>query len=280
MTENFLETIRHQMRASEERLKRADETGGRNQSLPFERKSSSADARRENSAEEWIAYGQMTPGFLTAIAAFLKESIQNTSEKVRIAPTPELARQLQGMERIRKLLARWINLAESLDASSPDRTFAEMIRDALNARSPELRRWGIRSDFEDATADLKNLSCTPAVYQAILHVLQYCIELLRGRSAESWLFVSLRNSGERLDATFLCEFPSRPVPADPAETGSGSYELLRFTNIALRAAQKILESAGGTLVLENISEIKRAIRIGISISALSAAGSFKETSRI
>jgi hypothetical protein len=292
MSENILETIRRQMQVSEERLKKAGESGDGKKSVPFDRESpNSAKSTKpaiqsetkiptDAFSSEWSAYGQMTPGFLDEIAEFMEESVTTASEKVRASATPELIRHLQDMERVRILLAQWADSAGYFKPFLPDCNFAEMIQRALNARIAELQRWGINLKFEDATTGAINGGCTPALYQATLHVIQYCIEQLRGEAGKLWLLVRVQNAGERMETSFLCESAAGPVPWNLSEAESISHGSSRSGNVEFRAAQTLLESIGGTLVLENISETQRAIRISISISALSVDRNLKERSRI
>jgi hypothetical protein len=292
MSENILETIRRQMRVSEERLKKAGESGDGKKSVSFDRespnsaKSAKPAIRSETKiatdafSSEWSAYGQMTPGFLDEIAELLEESVADASEKISASATPELIRHLQDIERVRVLLAQWADSAGYFKPFLPDCSFAEMVQRALNARSAELQRWGIKIEFQDATTDAINCGCTPALYQATLHVIQYCIEQLRGEAGKPWLLVRVQNAGERMETSFLCESAAGPVPWNLAEAESIFHGSSRSSNVEFRAAQTLLESIGGTLVLENISETQRAIRISISISALSVDRNLKERSRI
>jgi hypothetical protein len=222
----------------------------------------------------------MTPGFLDEIAEFIEESIRNTSEKLRTSGAPELTRHLQDMGTVRALLMQWADSAAFFRPLPADCNFTEMIQKALNARIAEMQRWGIRVEFEDGTTGAKSCSFTPALYQAMLHVIQYCIEQLRGGGGKPSLTVRVQNSDERMETSFLYGAISNPAPVNLAEGGSIPAGSLRFSNVEFRAAQTLLESIGGTLVLENVSETQKSIRISISISALSVDRNLKERSRI
>jgi hypothetical protein len=292
MSDSLLETIRRQMKVSEERLKKAGESGDGRKSVPFDRegpnsaKSTKPVIQSETKipidalSSEWSAYGQMTPGFLDEIAEFMEESVTNTSEKVRASATPELIRHFQDMEKVRMLLAQWADSAGYFKPFLPDCNFAEMIQRALNARIVELQRWGIQIEFEDAATGAMSCGCTPAFYQATLHVIQYCIEQLRGEGRKPRLSVRVQNAGERMETIFLCESAAGPDPWNLTEAESVSHGSSRSGNVEFRAAQTLLESVGGTLILENISETQRAIRISINNSALSVDRNLKERSRI
>ena len=228
---------------------------------------------------EWNAYGQMTPGFLNEISRFIADNLRAASEAAQHHPDPEITRHLQSIDRLRSLLDRWIASAEFLPSSLPGPNFADMLQNALRARKAEFLRYGIKAEFEDATTIAKSCSCTPLIYQSLLHVVQCCIEQLREGSGGSRLAVRIQNTDERLETSFVCEFSSIPVSTTPAETGSASDEFLRAKNVELRAAQKMLDSMGGTLVLENVSETQRSIRVSLSVSALLAERTPKEKSR-
>jgi hypothetical protein len=180
---------------------------------------------------------------------------------------------------VRSLLDRWISSAEFLPSSVPDGNFADMLQRALRARKEEFSRWGIKAEFEDATTIAKSCSCTPALYQSLLHIIQCCIEQLREGTGPSRLSARIQSAGERLETSFACEFSSIPVSTASAEAGSVSHEFLRSRNVELRAAQKLLDSMGGTLVLENVSAAQRAIRVSLNISTLLVEKNPREKSR-
>jgi hypothetical protein len=282
MSENLLESLRRQMRETEERIKKAGPKVEENIFVPVSRPSSSSLKVAGQSVQsqartlvpetdgEWNAYGQMTPGFLNEISGILAESVHAASDMIKTLPAPELSPHLLSIDKVRSLLDRWAASAEFLPSSLPDCNFADMLQKALRARKSEFLRWGIKADYEDATTIAKSYSCTPALYQVLLHVIQCCIEQLREGPASSRLSVRIQSAGERLETSFLCEFSATPVPANAAETGVISNEFLRSRNVELQAAQKLLQSIGGTLVLENVSETKRTVRLSLSVSELSA----------
>jgi hypothetical protein len=290
MTENLLDSLRRQMRESEERMKKAGEKAEESTPAPLNRPHSSslrvagqpvqiqAKALAMESDGEWNAYGQMTPGFLNEISGFIAESVRSAMEMIQNHQAPELSRHLQNIDKVRSLLERWAISAEFLPPSLPESNYADMVHKALRARKSAFLRWGIKAEYEDATTIAKSCGCTPALYQVLLHVIQCCIEQLREGPA-SRLYVRLQDSGERLETSFLCEFSAAPVQANTAEIGAISNEFLRSRNVELRAAQKLLESIGGTLILENVSETQKAVRFSISIDALAADRNIREKSR-
>jgi hypothetical protein len=291
MPENLLESLRRQMRESESRLKKAGEKADESNSASFNRippNSLKAEVQSvqfqagpltTESDGEWNAYGQMTPGFLNEISAFIAESVRAASEMIPPHPGPELSRHFQSMDRIRSLLDRWAASAEYLPSFPPNGNFADMLQKALHARNAEFLRWGIKAEYEDATTIAQSCSGTPVLYQIWLHVIQCCIEQLQEGPGTPRLSIRIQNAGERLETSFLCEFSAIPVSTNPAETGSISQEFLRSKNVEFRSARKLLESMGGTLVLENVSETRRIIRVSLSVSALSADRNSKEQSR-
>jgi hypothetical protein len=291
MSENLLESLRRQMRESEERIKKAGEKAEESKPAPVNRPHSSplkvagqsvqiqARAMTVESDGEWNAYGQMTPRFLNEISGYIAESVRTALEMIQNHQAPELSRHLQSIDKVRSLLERWAASADFLPPSLPESNFADMLHKALRARKSEFLRWGIKAEYEDATTTAKSCGCTPALYQVLLHVIQCCIEQLREGPASSRLYVRIQDTGERLETNFLCEFSSAPVQANPAEIGTISNEFLRSRNVEFRAAQKMLESIGGTLVLENISETQRAVRLSFSVAALAVDSNPKEKSR-
>jgi hypothetical protein len=155
-----------------------------------------------------------------------------------------------------------------------------LVQKALSARRAEFLRWHIKAELADATAATEVCSCGPTLFQAILHVTQFCVEQLRESTGASRLFVGVQTSGERLETIFLCESSGTSESANLPKTGSFPYESLRSKNVELRAAQKLLDTMGGTLVLENISETQRAVRMYLSTSALAVERNLNEQSRI
>jgi hypothetical protein len=291
MAENLLESLRRQMRESEERMKKAGMKAEEHKPAPVNRPHSStlkvagqsvqiqARALAMESDGEWNAYGQMTPGFLNEISGFMAESVRASLEMIQNHQAPELSRHLQSLDKVRSLLDRWAASAEFFPPSLPESNYADMLHKALRARKSEFLRWGIKAEYEDATTIAKSCGCTPALYQVLLHVIQCCIEQLREGPASSRLYVRIQDAGERLETSFLCEFSATPVQANPAEIGDISNEFLKSRNVEFRAAQKLLESIGGTLVLENVSETQRSVRLSVSAASLAAEKDPKEKSR-
>jgi hypothetical protein len=289
MSETPLESIRRQMRETEERLKRAGSQAAADKSARSSKSvwryatsdmplTKAQTEPLEFPSSDWIAYGQMTPGFVLEIARFIADAVREASNRLRARPEPELTRLLQGIDRAKSLLEGWAQSAVFLSTFQWEGTYADLVQRALDARGSEFLRWGIKAEFENAADSVEGCRCTPMLFQAVLHVTQFCIELLRESPGSSRLFVRVQNSGERLETSFVCDFAVHPESAGPAK--AGSVESLRSKNVELRAAQKLLDAMGGTLVLENISETRRAIRISLCTSALPLDINLDELSQI
>jgi hypothetical protein len=266
MTEDTLEQIRSLLGKAEERLKKAREeeswqraaSSREEESLPTLAEDT-AYLQYLEAANEWIAYGQMTPGLLNELSTFVGECMRGLPAK----PRPDVLRLVQSMQRIRAYLENW---AESADFSplAVDCTYPDLIKRALSARRTELTRWGIKSRLEDAAKQSQPCRDAHTLLRTILHVIQHCIEQMRISAGESKLFIRIQNAGERVETTFLCEIaePAEEAPID-SEPPSGSIS----NNMHLRAAQRLLEGLGGSIVLENISRTQRAIRISLEMPA-------------
>ncbi len=267
------------MRISEERMKKALGTPGGKTSASAHRPdpepaipakplaSVEAGNPADDPAWEWITYGQMTPVFLKEVAGAMDEIIGPPSVALPDSRAPHINGQIRMLTRVRALLERWARSTEAYRDPLPNSNVAGLIQMALMARDRELRRSGIRTQFEDAAGEAGGRGGTPALYQSVLHVLQYCIERMRGGSDGKKLTVRLQHSGERLETSFLCEF-SEETSAHSAGTRFPWEESLRLDAIQLQGARKLLDSVGGTLVLENISQSLKAVRISLNISSL------------
>lgn len=276
------------MRISEERMKKTPEVaGGKTVAFsgppgPDPAKSAMAFAPADagnpidDPAWEWITYGQMTPGFLKEVARLLDEMIGKPPAALPDSTAAQMHRQIQMMKRVRAVLDRWAYSTEAYRDPLPNGNVADLIQMALMARAMELKQWGIRVEFEDAAGAARNRSATPAFYQSILHVLQYCIERMRGGAGSSKLAVRLQHSGDRLETSFLCEISGKADSALSAETRPPWGESLRLDTIHFRAAQALLDSVGGTLALENISESRKAVRVSLNVSSLPVEGNLGE----
>jgi hypothetical protein len=280
MTETPLESIRRQIREAEERQKKATESNSTAVSASNEgstqESAASAELRIQSEEEplsslsnEWAAYGQMTPGYLSELSDFLSDSVRGVSGYIRTQDKPELTKFLQKIDRVRYLLYGWAKSSSFLSAVEEDGTYADLVQKALIARKAELSRWGIKAGFEDATTETDIVRGFPLLFRVLLHVMQFCVEQLRENYGESRMLVRVQKAGDRLETMFLCE-TSRSSKSDSfSMTESFSNESLHSKNVELRIAQKLLDAIGGTLVLENISDTQLAIRIYLSSSALS-----------
>jgi len=290
MSETPLESIRRQIQKAEERLKK---TGGlksadkpvspegdtQKHAIPANLQPRSGEAEPSLPANEWVAYGQMTPGLLAEISSSIADTIRGASAHIRALDKPELTKLLQGIDRVRSLLQGWADSSLFLPAVVGPGTYADLVQKALNVRKAELARWRIKTEFEDATTVAEPSDYSPALFKAMLHVIQFCVEQLRENPGELRLFVRVQNTGERLETAFLCETPGISNPEGSPMQRSFPYESLHSKNLELRAAQKLLDSIGGTLVLENISDSQRAVRIYLSGSAHSIDRGRNEQSR-
>jgi len=230
-----------------------------------------AESAPDEPPDDWNAYGQMMPGLLKELSGFISDNIREASEQVRSRDAlwvaePLLTRFCQSMDRVRASLASWADSAELLRKPTCDRALGDLIREAISARRAELERWGIEATLrEDESAS--NLICSPALYPAILHILQSCVDELRESSNQGKLAVRVQGVGERVEATFLYEIAGIQPPAAGPDASSGPPEQLRSKNVELRAAQKLLESMGGTLVLQKVTDTQRSIRMSLNLGA-------------
>jgi PAS domain S-box-containing protein len=226
------------------------------------------------SPDSWAAYGQMTPGFLNELSSYVGTSMRDASELVRPhdnlpAGEPVLAKLLQSLDRTRSMLRSWVESAEFLGDAGRMRRFGDLIRDALAARRPELERWDIETRIQEGETGAEAVLCPFALFPAVLHILQSCVEELRESPGNRRLTIQVMGTGERWETSFLYDV-SGPQPLVSVSQGEPSIRECRSTNLELRAAQKLLDRLGGTLVLENLSGTQRAIRMNLNVAALSA----------
>jgi hypothetical protein len=75
-----------------------------------------------------------------------------------------------------------------------------------------------------------------------------------------------------MEVAFVYDLPEPGTPEThtAGEVASMDY---RSTNMELRAAQKLLKSMGGTLVLENLAPHHRAIRMRLKVGVLASGNS-------
>jgi hypothetical protein len=147
--------------------------------------------------------------------------------------------------------------------------FGDVIRQAINFRKAELSRWGITAQFENTPAATEVCDWPPEIFHALLHVIQWCIECLREESRNRRLVIWAQKAGDHLEVSFVCRSAGRSASINPVETGADAEEPLRFKSLELRAARRLIDSLGATLVLDNISETHQAIRIGVNPSKFS-----------
>lgn len=227
------------------------------------------DAGTGQPISDWAAYGQMTPAILNELSHFINGSLRGLSDKIRESgsesvPYAGLTRLVQGMDRVRALLTAWAESADFLSVRAQEVRLGDLLRDALASRRPELERWRIRSELHISDPQLESCPCPQVLFSIILHILQSCVEEVREGGAPSKLNIRVQAAGERLETTFVYELAGhRPSTAVP-EGSSGGSEQLRLKNMELRAAQRLLESIGGTIVLESISGTQHAVRMSLN----------------
>ena len=226
----------------------------------------------EKAASEWVAFGQMTPAVLKELSQFISDSTQEVAQQIGSseavsANETSLERLVQSMVRVGASLAAWADSAEFLSDCSNDTSIAEMLEDVVAARRPELRRWGIRTTLVIPDNKVKEITCSQSLYLVLLHILQSCVEEIQESMGTARLVIRVQQPGERLEITFDYELSG--FDASSQNEVAGFTEHLR--HVELRAAQKLLDSMGGSLVLENIAPDHRAIRLNISLADLSGA---------
>jgi hypothetical protein len=291
MSETPLESIRRQLKEAEQRVKKSSEAAPENPGKELEFRNFKGQSPENlqsphlmqaapSASAEWLAYAQMTPGFLNELARFMDDSIQHSSDQEPGHLSDAGSKMLrQNTDRVRLLLDRWIEAAELLPDLVLECSYPDLVLLALNSRRSELSKWGIEAKFQDATNQAVKSRGNPALFQAMLHILQCCIEQLREYHGASHLFVRVQNFGERLETTFLCELSGSADSSEFPETDHFPAESLRAKNLELRAAQRLLDAVGGTIVLENISETQHAIRANLNNFAFSAGQKFRQQSQ-
>jgi hypothetical protein len=291
MSETPLESIRRQMKEAEERVKKSGEDARENPGKELEFRNFRGQSPENlqlphlmqtdpSASAEWLAYALMTPGFLNELARFMDDSIQHSSDREPGHVSEAGSKRLrQNTDRVRSLLDRWIEATEPLPDLALECSYPDLVLLALNSRRSELAKWGIEAKFQDATNQAVKSRGNPAMFQAMLHILQCCIEQLREYHGASHLFVRVQNFGERLETSFLCELSGSADSSAFPETAHFPAESLRAKNVELRAAQRLLDAVGGTIVLENISETRHAIRVNLNNSAFSTGQKFQRQSQ-
>ena len=226
----------------------------------------------EKASPDWVAFGQMTPAVLKELSQFISNSTQELAQRIETsevvsANDTSVERLVQSMIRVGASLAAWADSAEFLDGGSNNSSVAEALEDVVAARRPELQRWGIRATVLIPDNKVKEITCTQSLYLVLLHILQSCVEEIQESRGAARLVIRVQQPGERIEITFDYELSG--FDASAQNEVAGFTEHLR--HIELRAAQKLLDSMGGSLVLENITATHRAIRLNISLAALSGA---------
>lgn len=280
MSETTLETLRRQMHDSEMRMKRSADEGAKK--VPASQKHTQGNAEPavvppepDDPTREWAAYGQMTPGFLNEVSAFIAENLQDILQKVPARTEPEMAGFIQTVDMVQSLLSKWIESADRLPSAVGTAGYPDLLGMALSVRRAEFLRWGIQVDLDDATVGMEAYDCPLSLFQATLHVMQYCIEQLQGVHGASRLLIRMQNQGGRLETSFAWDSSRRQGSAGPVEPGLAPHG----RNLELQAAQKLLNRLGGSLILENIGEVQRAVRMTLSLAALPAAGNLRRAPR-
>jgi PAS domain S-box-containing protein len=248
----------------------------------FEQVSASADhgdlkGKNFEAAREWSAYGQMTQGRMKQLSHFIAASVCDIADHIRSrqsiwAAEPALTKLLQTIDRTRRTLAQWYESAQSLPRPAQRLRVGDLLGAALAARKPELNRWGVEAVVHSSEMAAGDSLCPPGLFTAVLHILQACIEELRESEGKRRLDIRVQGTGERMEVAFVYDLPEPGTPETQTagEVASMDY---RSTNMELRAAQKLLESMGGTLVLENLAPHQRAIRMRLNIGVLASGNS-------
>ena len=215
-------------------------------------------------------YGRMAPQLLKELDYLISASARDFSDQLKeVSVPPSLVltttKLLDCLDRVRDTLTSWAESADYLHRSPAAGTLQQLLKDVVTTRRPEMQRWGIEPNVEFKGIHLGEILCPPAVYPAVLHILQSCIEEIRECREGTALTVRVSSSsGERLEISFIYELPR--LTRDLSRDGTSTvFEHLRFKNIELRAARMLLDSIGGTLVLENVTETQRAIRLSLGL---------------
>jgi PAS domain S-box-containing protein len=228
-------------------------------------------------SREWQAYGQMAQGRMKQLSHFIAASVCDIADQIRSrqsiwAAEPAFTRLLQTIDRTRRTLAQWQESAQSLALPARGLRMADLLGTALAARKPELERWGVEAVVQGSEAPFEDGLCPPELFAAALHILQACIEELRESKGGRRLGIRAQSAGERLEVVFVYEIPGRKTVGKHSPGESASLDF-RSTSMELRAAQKLLEAIGCTLVLENLVPHQRAIRMRLNPGILAAVNS-------
>jgi PAS domain S-box-containing protein len=223
----------------------------------------------EKASPDWVAFGQMTPAILKELSQFISESTQELAQRIGksdvSANETSLERLIQSMVRVGASLSAWADSAKFLSESPTNGSVAKLVEEVVAARRPELQRWRIRTTVQIPDHRVKEITCTRSLYLVLLHILQSVVEEIQESVGAARLVIRVQQPGERIEITF--DYEVSGFAAGAQHDVAGFTEHLR--HIELRAAQKLLDSMGGSLVLENITPTHRAIRLNISLAALS-----------
>jgi PAS domain S-box-containing protein len=227
--------------------------------------------RPATSIDEWGALGRMTPGILKELSAFMAKSIRRLASEINTRDprraTPALTALLQNVDWVRSMLTGWAAAADPLTVSPCDLSFEETVRLAVSAREAEFVRRGIESMLQTADPPAPSGACPPTLLTVFLHIIQSCLEDIQDAASKSPLRIRIQNVGERVEAGFYYS-PAPPSAASEGKPDNFTPAQQRAKNVQLRAAQKLLDPLNGTLVLENMANGERAIRISLSAASL------------
>jgi PAS domain S-box-containing protein len=217
-----------------------------------------------NSSLEWSAYGRMTPGVLSELSGSIADLIRVVLEQVRSHIKPDLKRLVKGINDARFVLSRWMESAALLPDPLRECTFANLVEQAMQSRKMEFSRWEIDASLESNAAATEVCCWPPAIFKAILHIIQWCIEQLHAAPGKRQLLIRALRLDSHLEISFLCDCFGKPAQTQSHPDGPFSLRDFEF-----KAAKKLVNAAGGAIVLENSSKTQQMIRIVLSESMIS-----------
>jgi hypothetical protein len=211
------------------------------------------------------------------LSHFIASSVCDIANHIRSrqsiwAAEPALTKLLQTVDRTRRTLAQWHESAQSLPRPAQKLRVGDLLGAALAARKPELNRWGVKASVHSSEIAAEDSLCPPGLFTAALHILQACIEELRESQGKRRIAIRAQGTGERMEVAFVHDLPE-PGASERHTAGEAASMDYRSTNMELRAAQKLLESMGGTLVFENLPPHQRAIRMRLNLGVLESGNS-------
>jgi PAS domain S-box-containing protein len=214
----------------------------------------------------WTAYGLMTPGVLSELSGFMARHIRVVLEQVRTKAKPDVKRLVKGINGVRSVISRWMESATLIPEFPAPCAFADLVRQAIDLRTAEFSKWGITAQFENIPAANEVCDWPPAIFHALLHIIQWCIENLREDPGNRRLVIWFQKTDDHLEVSFICRCAESADSTNPMDTGNDSDESLSFKRLELKLARKLMDSLGATLVLENISKVHQVIRISVNPS--------------